>query len=81
MPSTEATAWLIGWVTKPCISSEEAPGYWVVTVMVDVSSIGYWRIGRFISARTPNSRISVLTTTASTGRRRKRSVKFIFPAH
>ncbi|PAV92615.1 hypothetical protein WR25_17778 [Diploscapter pachys] len=31
MPSTDDTAWAIGWVTKPCISSAGAPGYSVVT--------------------------------------------------
>ena len=41
MPSTDDTAWVIGWVTKPCISSAEAPGYSVLMVMVELASNGY----------------------------------------
>lgn len=77
MPSTDDTAWAIGWVTKPCMRSAEAPGYSVVTVMVELSSSGYWRIGSLPRENRPSSRISVLTTSASTGRRTNRSVKVI----
>src|SRR5215210_4736578 len=40
-------------------------------------SFGYCRIGRLVAARKPISRISRLTTTASTGRLMKISVKAI----
>jgi len=72
-----ATACAIGCVTKPCISSGEAPGYCVVMVSVVLSVSGYCRTGRSPRARAPSSRMSVLTTSASTGRRTKRSVNFM----
>ncbi|MNK30358.1 hypothetical protein D3C87_487750 [compost metagenome] len=77
MPSTDATDCAMGCVTKPCIRSGEAPGYWVVMVMVVLSVSGYCRTGSPLSALMPSKRISVLTTRASTGRRTKRSVNFM----
>src|SRR5258707_388730 len=47
----------------------------VVTVITVLSSLGYWRIGSVVSARSPTSRMSRLTTSESTGRRMKMSVK------
>src|ERR1700751_3679232 len=47
----------------------------VVTVIVVFDSLGYWRICRPVIALRPISRISRLTTSASTGRRMKMSVK------
>src|ERR1700674_4567665 len=44
------------------------------------SVCGYWLTGRLPTDRKPSTRISRLTTTASTGRRMKRSVKFMAPA-
>src|SRR6516162_5464169 len=60
---------------KPCIKSGDAPGYNVVTVIVVLDSLGYWRICKPVIALRPISRISRLTTSASTGRRMKMSVK------
>src|SRR5262249_39123643 len=40
---------------------------------------GYWLMGRLVTERKPSTRISRLSTAASTGRRMKRSVKFIGP--
>ena len=45
----------------------------MVIVVLVIS--GYWRIGRLQPACKPTSRMSRLTTEASTGRRMKRSVK------
>src|SRR6266850_5669735 len=75
MPSAVDTACEIGVVMKPCIKSGEAPGYVVVTVIVVLDSLGYWRICSPVIAFRPISRISRLTTSASTGRRMKMSVK------
>src|SRR5258708_22572656 len=47
----------------------------VVTVITVLSSLGYCRIGSVVSARSPTSRMSRLTTSESTGRRIKMSVK------
>src|SRR3982074_3110646 len=47
----------------------------VVTVITVLSSLGYWRSGSVVSARSPTSRMSRLTTSESTGRRMKMSVK------
>src|ERR1700709_1305662 len=77
MPSAAATACSIGVVMKPCIRSGEAPGYTVVTVITVLDSFGYCRIGRLVAALKPISRISRLTTSASTGRLMKISVKAI----
>ena len=46
-----------------------------MTVIVVFDSFGYWRICRPVIAFSPISRISRLTTSASTGRRMKMSVK------
>ena len=46
-----------------------------MTVIVVFDSFGYWRICRPVIALRPISRISRLTTSASTGRRMKMSVK------
>src|SRR6185312_12719935 len=62
---------------KPWISSADAPGYTVVTLTTVLDSFGYCRIGSTIAARTPIRRISRLTTTDSTGRLMKISVKAI----
>src|SRR5579859_73095 len=43
--------------------------------MTVLSSLGYCRIGSVQSARAPTRRIKRLTTSDSTGRRMKRSVK------
>src|SRR3954471_1980061 len=75
MPSEAATACSIGVVMKPCIRSGDAPGYTVVTVITVLVSLGYCRIGRLVAALKPISRISSETTTASTGRLMKISVK------
>ena len=48
-----------------------------MTVIVVFDNFGYCRIGRPIIAVRPISRISRLTTSASTGRRMKMSVKDI----
>src|SRR6185437_16895523 len=45
--------------------------------MVALSVLGYWRIGRDVTARKPSTRISRLTVAASTGRLMKRSVNFM----
>src|ERR1700680_2605343 len=44
------------------------------------SVCGYWLTGRRPTDRKPSTRISRLMTTASTGRRMKRSVKFMAPS-
>src|SRR3954467_6752724 len=75
MPSALETACSIGWVMKPCIRLGSAPGKLVVTWMTVFCSSGYCRTVRSKNARAPISRISRLTTIASTGRRMKRSVK------
>ena len=62
---------------KPWIRSADAPGYTVVTLTTVFDSFGYCRIGRTVAARKPISRISRLTTTDSTGRLMKISVKAI----
>src|SRR5450432_1919632 len=41
---------------------------------------GYWLTGKLPTERNPSTRISRLTTIASTGRRMKRSVKFMVRA-
>src|SRR5205809_3675334 len=76
-PSAEATACSIGVVIKHWISAADAPGYAVVTLTTVFDSFGYCRIGRFVAARKPISRISRLTTTDRTGRLMKISVKTI----
>jgi hypothetical protein len=49
----------------------------VVTVMTAFSVFGYSSTGSDMKARMPSTRISRLTTLASTGRRMKISVNFI----
>src|ERR1700675_4859687 len=44
------------------------------------SVCGYWLTGRLPTDRKPSTRISRLMTTARTGRRMKRSVKFMAPS-
>src|SRR5436190_5703079 len=77
MPSAAAIARSSGVVMKPRTRSALAPTYTVRTVTVALSSFGYWRTFRPRIACKPATMISVLTTIASTGRRRKRSVIFM----
>src|SRR5258706_10136989 len=79
-PSAVAIDWAMGVVINPCIKSEEAPGYMVVTVIVALSVRGYSRTGKLNKARRPVKKINKLTTSESTGRRMKRSVKCIILA-
>src|SRR5581483_11200395 len=51
----------------------------VVTEITVFSSFGYCRIGKLKPETAPMSRMSKLTTTDSTGRRLKRSVKVMRP--
>src|SRR5690349_4393523 len=83
MASALDTACSIGCVMKPCIRLGSAPGKLVVTMITVFSSSGYCRTVRSKKARAPSSRISRLTTVASTGRRMKISVKRIglLPRH
>src|SRR6185436_51724 len=74
MPSAAAIARSNGVVMKPRTRSALAPTYTVRTVTVALSSFGYWRTFRPRVACRPATMISTLTTIASTGRRRKRSV-------
>src|SRR5262245_16377627 len=80
MPSAAAIARSSGVVMKPRTRSALAPTYTVRTVTVALSSFGYWRTFRLRIACRPAPMISTLTTIASTGRRRKRSVIFMASA-
>src|SRR5436190_3296967 len=80
MPSAAAIARSSGVVMKPRTRSALAPTYTVRTVTVALSSLGYWRTFRLRIACSPATMISTLTTIASTGRRRKRSVSFMASA-
>src|SRR3954469_20852316 len=80
MPSAAAIARSSGVVMKPRTRSALAPTYTVRTVTVALSSFGYWRTFRLRIACKPATMISTLTTIASTGRRRKRSVIFMASA-
>src|SRR5262245_43679574 len=80
MPSAAAMARSSGVVMKPRTRSALAPTYTVLTVTVALSSFGYWRTFRPRIACRPATMISTLTTIASTGRRRKRSVSFMASA-
>src|SRR6185295_18794770 len=62
---------------KPRTRSALAPTYAVVTVMAAFSLRGYWRTFSERIAWTPAIRIRRLTTSATTGRRMKRSVNFM----
>src|SRR5467141_3826476 len=66
-----------GVVTKPRTRSAVAPTYAVVTVMAAFSLRGYWRTFSERMACTPAITIRRLTTSATTGRRMKRSVNFM----
>src|SRR5215471_13514814 len=80
MPSAAAIARSSGVVMKPRTRSALAPTYTVRTVTVALSSFGYWRTFRLRIACRPATMISTLTTIASTGRSRKRSVIFMASA-
>src|SRR5690242_5640479 len=80
MPSAAAMARSSGVVMKPRTRSALAPTYTVRTVTVALSSFGYWRTFRPRIACRPATMISTLTTIASTGRRRNRSVSFMASA-
>src|SRR6516225_5646845 len=77
MPSAAAMARSSGVVMNPRTKSALAPTYTVLTVTVALSSFGYWRTLRVRTACSPATMISTLTTIASTGRRRNRSVIFM----
>src|SRR3954470_11331336 len=77
MPSAEAITRSSGVVRKPRTRSALAPTYAVVTVMAAFSLRGYWRTFSERIAWTPAIRIRRLTTSATTGRRMKRSVNFM----
>src|SRR4029079_12565478 len=80
MPSAAAIAVSRGVVMKPRTRSALAPTYTVRTVTVALSSFGYWRTFSVRIACRPATTIRTLTTIASTGRRRKRSVNFMTSA-
>src|SRR5512134_796150 len=75
MPSAAAMTRSSGVVMKPRTSSALAPTYTVVTVMAAFSLRGYCRTLSERMAWRPPIRTTRLTTSASTGRRMKRSVK------
>src|SRR6185437_10452765 len=77
MPCACAIACSSGWVMKPATVCASAPKYAVVTVTTAFSVCGYWRTVSEVTARTPSTRISALTTIASTGFLMKISVKFM----
>src|SRR5437868_15384560 len=77
MPSAEAITRSSGVVMKPRTSAALAPAYAVVTGMAAFSLRGYWRTFSERIACTPAIRIRRLTTSATTGRRMKRSVNFM----
>src|SRR5882672_9948373 len=74
MPSAAAIDRSSGVVMKPRTRSALAPTYTVLTVTVELTSRGYWRTFKVRTACAPAMMMSRLTTTASTGRRRKTSV-------
>src|ERR1700738_3307054 len=76
MPSAAAIARSSGVVMNPRTRSALAPTYAVVTVTDAISLRGYCRTFRVLMACNPAMRITRLTTSASTGRRMKRSVRF-----
>src|SRR5437764_474106 len=76
MPSAAAIARSSGVVMKPRTRLALAPTYTVRTVTVALSSFGYCRTFRVWIACRPATMISTLTTIASTGRRKNRSVSF-----
>src|SRR5215471_19364494 len=80
MPSAAAIERSSGVVMNPRTRSALAPTYTVLTDTVALSSFGYWRTFRLRTACRPATMISVLTTIASTGRRRNRSVSFMASA-
>src|ERR1039458_6123329 len=75
MPSAAAMARSSGVVMNPRTRSALAPTYTVVTLTAALSLRGYCRTMRVRIAWTPAIRITRFTTSASTGRRMKRSVK------
>src|SRR5262249_9357208 len=77
MPSAAAMARSSGVVMNPRTRSALAPTYTVVTVTVALSSLGYWRTFSERTACRPATRMTRLTTIASTGRRMKMSVNFM----
>src|SRR6267378_1698874 len=77
MPSEAAITRPSGVVRKPRTRSAVAPTYAVVTVMAAFSLRGYWRTFSERIACTPAITIRRLTTSATTGRRMKRSVNFM----
>src|SRR6266496_3680325 len=77
MPLAAAMARSSGVVMKPRTSSAFAPTYVVVTVISAFSLRGYWRALSVRIAWTPAMTMTRLTTIAMTGRRMKRSVKFM----
>jgi serine/threonine protein kinase len=77
IPSAAAIARSRGVVTKPRTRSASAPTYTVRTVMVALSSFGYWRTLTLRTAWSPAMSRIRLTTIARTGRRTKMSVSLI----
>ena len=77
MPFACAMAFSSGVVTKPATVAGSAPKYCVVTVTTAFCVRGYCRTGSAVRDLRPSTRISRLTTVASTGRRTKISVKRI----
>src|SRR6266498_3407624 len=77
MPSADAITRSIGVLMKPRTSSAFAPTYAVVTMTCAFSLRGYWRALIERIAWTPAMTMTRLTTIAMTGRRMKRSVKFM----
>src|SRR5262249_11837200 len=74
MPSAAAMDRSSGVVTNPRTRLASAPTYTVRTAIVALSMRGYWRTLMLRTARIPVISMTRLTTTASTGRRTKRSV-------
>ena len=77
MPSALAISRSSGVVMKPWIRSASAPKYVVLMLTTALRISGYWRTFNSLKARSPNSRMNRLTTSASTGFLMKRSVNFM----
>ena len=81
MPSALAISRSSGVVMKPWMRSASAPKYVVLMLITAFCSSGYSRTFSALNARSPNSRMNRLTTTASTGLLMKISVNFIVFSH
>src|SRR5579871_2883591 len=77
IPSTPLIACSSGVATVRAITSAEAPGYRVVTLIVGGTMFGYWEIGSVDMVARPPNTMNMFRTIAKRGCSMKKWVSFM----